>query len=91
MPVYEYCCDGCGERVELQRSFDDRSVPVCPACGAEGLVRRFSRVSVVVSQGDRTSDLSWIDHDVAQRIRRKVTGKVNPALGETLDRMESGR
>ncbi len=91
MPVYEYCCDGCGERVELRRSLADRSVPICPACGAAKLARRFSRVAVVGSARDRERDLSWIDLDFARRIRRKVSGKVNPALAETLDRMELSR
>ncbi len=91
MPVYEYYCDGCGERVELRRSLADRTVPICPACGADKLVHRFSRVSVVTSQGDRTRELSWIDRDLAGRIRHKVSGKVNPMLGETLDRMELRR
>ncbi|MBE9507339.1 MAG: zinc ribbon domain-containing protein [Chloroflexi bacterium] len=35
MPVYEYCCDECGERFELfVRSVAHKATPVCPRCGS---------------------------------------------------------
>lgn len=34
MPLYEYRCPGCGERVERMRSVADRAEgPDCPSCG----------------------------------------------------------
>jgi putative FmdB family regulatory protein len=89
MPLYEYRCAQCGEPVALRRSMSDETVPACPQCGAEKLVRRFSRISVARSEGDRARDLSWIDRDVARRIRNKASDRLNPSFGETLDRMES--
>lgn len=91
MPIYEYRCGECGEQVVLRRSLSDDSAPACPMCGAQRLARRFSRVSVVKSGGDRAGDLSWIDRDLAQRIRRKASDKLNPSFSDTLDRMESSR
>ena len=88
MPLYEYRCGGCGEQVVLRRSMSDDTVPACPHCGAE-LVRRFSRISVARSEGDRSRDLSWIDRDVARRIRGKASDRLNPSFSDTLDRMES--
>jgi putative FmdB family regulatory protein len=89
MPLYEYRCGGCGEQVVLRRTMSDDTLPACPQCGAEKLVRRFSRISLARSEGDRAGDLSWIDRDVARRIRGKASGRLNPSFGETLDRMES--
>jgi putative FmdB family regulatory protein len=89
MPLYEYRCGGCGEQVDLWRSVSDDTVPACPLCGAEKLVRRFSRISVARSEGDRARDLSWIDRDVARRIRGKASDRLNPSFSQTLDRMES--
>ena len=91
MPMYEYGCGECGEQVVLRRRLSDDSAPVCPLCGAQQLARRFSRVSVVKSEGDRIGDVSWIDRDLAQRIRSKASDKLNPSFSDTLDRMESSR
>ncbi len=33
MPLYEYECARCGERIEVIRSFDDPPLTVCPDCG----------------------------------------------------------
>ena len=89
MPLYEYLCQDCGQHVELRRSFEDTSAPRCPACNGENLERRFSRVAIVKSEHDRTTDLSWVDRDMARRLKKKASGKLNPPLQDTLDRMES--
>ncbi|HQQ76500.1 MAG TPA: zinc ribbon domain-containing protein, partial [Thermoanaerobaculia bacterium] len=33
MPLYEYECAKCGERIEVIRSFSDPPLVVCPECG----------------------------------------------------------
>lgn len=33
MPLYEYECAKCGERIEVIRSFSDPPLTVCPNCG----------------------------------------------------------
>lgn len=46
MPVYEYACADCGERVERLLPHERATEPgPCPAC-AGTLERRFSRVAV---------------------------------------------
>ena len=89
MPLYEYRCPDCGAQVTIRQSFTDDSSPACSACGGDAMVRIISRVSIVKSERDRTRDLSWVDRDLAGRIKRKASGKLNPALQETVDRMES--
>ena len=35
MPVYEYCCEECGEKFELLvRSLARKATPKCPRCGS---------------------------------------------------------
>jgi hypothetical protein len=53
------------------------------------MTRLISRVSIVKSEQDRTRDLSWVDRDLAGRIKKKASGRLNPGLQETVDRMES--
>ena len=88
MPLYEYRCQDCGAEVTVRQSFSDDHAPACPDC-AGGMVRVISRVSVVKSEQDRVSDLSWVDKGLAGRIRKRVSEKPNPGLQEALDRMEA--
>ncbi len=46
MPTYQYQCTECGEALEVQQSFSDPSLTVCPAC--QGRLRKvFNAVGVV--------------------------------------------
>jgi len=69
MPLYEYYCQGCRQRVAIQRSFSDTSSPRCPLCGGENLTRLPPKVSIVKSGKDRVRDVSWIDKDLAHRFK----------------------
>jgi putative FmdB family regulatory protein len=83
MPVYEYGCQDCGERVTiLLRSFSEAetSVPGCPTCAGQNLTRLISHVSIIVSERDRTKDLSWIDDNMANRFKKKAGGKLIPGV-----------
>ena len=35
MPVYEYRCRSCGHQFEIQQSFTDDALSVCPQCAGE--------------------------------------------------------
>ena len=35
MPVYEYRCRSCGHQFEVQQSFSDEPLSVCPQCEGE--------------------------------------------------------
>jgi putative FmdB family regulatory protein len=89
MPVYEYWCEDCDQLVTLSKGMFDESEPACPECGQKELIRHFSSVAVVKSETDRASDVSWIDKDLAGRLRKKSKGKLSPQFRDTLDRMES--
>ena len=52
MPVYEYCCDACGERFELfVRSFSQKTTPTCPKCGSAEVHKAVSLCGVAGEGG----------------------------------------
>ena len=40
MPIYAFACDACGHSFDRLQKLSDADPTVCPACGAEGGVRR---------------------------------------------------
>ncbi|MBD8606602.1 FmdB family transcriptional regulator [Aeromicrobium sp. CFBP 8757] len=46
MPKYQYQCKDCGEALEVQQSFTDDALTVCPTCGGD-LRKVFGAVGVV--------------------------------------------
>ena len=46
MPIYEYACTACGERVEAKQGFDDPPLETCEICGGK-LRKLYSPVGVV--------------------------------------------
>lgn len=89
MPLYDYRCHDCEENLTIRRSFSETSPPRCSACLGQNLTRLISTVSIVTSKRDRIRDLSWVDRNLSQRIKKKANGKLNPVFQETLDAMES--
>ncbi|MDQ0735666.1 FmdB family zinc ribbon protein [Arthrobacter agilis] len=46
MPMYAYACKDCGHAFDIQQSFSEDSLTVCPACGG-ALRKKFNSVGVV--------------------------------------------
>ncbi len=46
MPMYAYACKDCGHAFDIQQSFSEDSLTVCPACGGT-LRKKFNSVGVV--------------------------------------------
>ena len=46
MPKYQYQCKDCGEALEVQQSFTEDALTVCPNCGGD-LRKVFNAVGVV--------------------------------------------
>lgn len=40
MPIYAFACDACGHDFDRLQKLSDADPTLCPACGAEGAVRR---------------------------------------------------
>ena len=89
MPLYEYRCQECGALLTIRQSFSDDSTPACSSCGDRPMKRIISAASIVKSEQERVTDLSWVDKNLAGRIKKKASHKLSPALQDAVDRMES--
>ena len=51
MPTYEYICELCGARFEIQQRITDNPVKFCAKCGKEGGVKRVISGTLFVLKG----------------------------------------
>jgi putative FmdB family regulatory protein len=51
MPIYEYLCSACRHRTEILHGINDDSPRFCPACGAEGTLRKAITAPSIVFKG----------------------------------------
>src|SRR5258706_13984267 len=60
MPVYEFRCQNCHNRVGIQLSYAEYGVKAvtCPVCGSHKLTRLIGRVRIAKSEDRRMDDLS---------------------------------
>jgi putative FmdB family regulatory protein len=107
MPIYEYRCQSCGQRVSLfLRSFSAAgdARPRCPRCHSDNLRRLMSRIGVVGSEESHIesladpSSLGDVDESDPQSVGRwmrrmsQETGEdLGPEFKEVVDRLESGQ
>ena len=81
MPIYEYCCESCGQDEErLQAMGAGPPEEGCAACGG-ALKRRFSRVAVKYEGWGFSSNDSLVD---------RPQGKDFKALRERAERISDG-
>jgi len=50
MPIYEYRCKNCGERVEILVRSESNGSPICPNCGSALLEKLLSAPHVMTGQ-----------------------------------------
>jgi len=105
MPVYEYRCQNCQQKVGVRLSFAEygKVTPKCPLCGSAQLKRAISRVRIAKSEDARLEamsdpssfgDLDENDPQSVARFMRKMGSEMGedlgPEFGEVVDRLESG-
>ena len=71
MPVYEYLCRACGHRTEIIHGINDPGPQFCPACGAEGKLRKAISAPSIVFKG---SGWAKKDRRPAPASSKKSTG-----------------
>ncbi|MCS7079797.1 MAG: zinc ribbon domain-containing protein [Chloracidobacterium sp.] len=67
MPIYEYMCDNCGDRIEVIQKFSDAPLVTCASCGQDAL----SRVVFAPSLSFKGS--GWYITDYSAKGRRENT------------------
>ena len=105
MPVYEYHCQNCQQRVGVRMSYAEygRVTPKCPSCGSTQLKRALSRVRIAKSEDARLEamsdpssfgDVDENDPKSMARFMRKMGSEMGedlgPEFGDVVDRLESG-
>ena len=106
MPVYEFRCLECGQRVQLTYSFSeyDEATPSCTHCGSENLKRRIGHIALAKSEDARMDslmdesalgDLDEEDPRALGRFMRQMSQEMGEDLGgefdEVVDRLERGQ
>lgn len=72
MPIYEYQCDACHQRIERLQRLEDPLLTVCPKCGG-AMHKRFS-VPALQFKGS-----GWYVTDYARRQNGSVSSEKKPA------------
>ena len=79
MPIYEYECGACGDRVEFIQKFSDSPKRKCPACGAQRLKRLVSAAAFHL-KGD-----GWYVTDFRDKDKKKPGAKDDKAAAGAKD------
>jgi putative FmdB family regulatory protein len=105
MPLYEFRCQNCKNRVSIRQSYDEYGVaPVtCPICGSQALSRLIGRVRIAKGEDRRMEDMTDpsffgdVDENDPKSLARAMK-KMGQEMGEDLPpefdeitgRLESG-
>jgi putative FmdB family regulatory protein len=82
VPIYEYRCTKCGHRTDILHGINQLGPNFCPACGAEGTMRKTISAPSVHFRGS-----GWAKRDRAAATKTKAAAKsevaAKPADGES--------
>jgi putative FmdB family regulatory protein len=87
MPIYEYLCRACGHRTEILHGINDPGPQFCPACGAEGKLRKAISAPSIVFKG---SGWAKKDRRPAPASSKKSTGTVGEGAPTSAKPDDSG-
>ena len=66
MPIYEYQCDSCGNRIEALQKISDEPLKICSACGSTSLRKLVSAASF------RLKGKGWYETDFKTGDKKKL-------------------
>lgn len=73
MPIYEYQCDNCGNKLEIIQKIDDDPLVTCPECQTDSLRKLVSAASF------RLKGTGWYVTDFRDKPGPPAAGKGSPA------------
>lgn len=80
MPIYDYSCRACGHVTEVIHGINEESPRFCPACGAEGTLKKAFAAPAVVFKGS-----GWAKKDRKATNAPGKSGAGAKAAGEAGD------
>ena len=72
MPIYEYVCESCGERLEVLQQISDQPLRECPACNKATLKK------LVSAAGFRLAGKGWYETDFKTKNQRNLATSQEP-------------
>ncbi|MDG2459290.1 MAG: zinc ribbon domain-containing protein [Luminiphilus sp.] len=69
MPIYEYCCQECGHRLEAIQRLADAPLTDCPECGHPSLKKQVSAPTFRLSGG------GWYETDFKTGDKKNLAGE----------------
>lgn len=80
MPIYEYGCPDCGERLERMQKISDPLLGVCPSCGSDKLRKLVSQTSFTLKGSGWYSDHYGLRAGGGEKAAPSA-GEASPAAG----------
>lgn len=79
MPLYEYGCEACGHRFEIQQKLAEAPLSLCPACSKESLQKIISAAAFVLKGGGWYKD-GYGSGKGPERTEKQVTDSLQNAV-----------
>jgi putative FmdB family regulatory protein len=80
MPIYDYRCSNCGQMTEVIHGIDAPAPRFCPACGAEGTLRKAFAAPAVLFKGS-----GWAKKDRSSSSASRTKAGAATASAESKD------
>lgn len=92
MPIYDYTCGRCGHLTEVIHGIHEDGPKFCPACGAEGTMRKGFAAPAVHFKGSgwARKDRATAASKAAGRTAKPAEGDAGPSGGESKTGATSG-
>lgn len=88
MPLYEYGCEACGHKLEIQQKFSDEPLKTCPACGEDRLQKLISATAFVLKGGGWYKD-GYSDSKKPARTENQKGDRLEKAISDDKKKSES--
>ena len=80
MPIYEYLCDACGERLEVMQKVSERPLKQCPACKQNRLRK------LVSASAFRLKGSGWYETDFKKGGKKNISSGADESGAEKGDK-----
>jgi putative FmdB family regulatory protein len=80
VPIYDYLCSHCGTRTEVIHGINDPGPRFCPACGAEGTLRKAMTTPAVHYKGS-----GWAKKDRSSSSGTRARSGTGSSTGDAAD------